>query len=568
MTDTSRDAEIMSLLLNKVGLGKHLKKSCTHEEDGRFSTPSPLNVAHHDWADVLSGGEKQRVGWARLFFHKPKFAILDEATAAINPDEESKLYEELAKLDVTFFSIAHRLNLRRFHQKELNLAGDGTGAYSLKEISTSKSKQYTFDSRNIWEYFPKNLPKTFFRRRKWTAFARAETAEPISSEIIYNNDLKECCICKEESCNKFMKTQCGHVFGKVRIHRCIAEKIKKGHNPECPICRSTIDSKNLKPISQLATSIQSMKSNLDTDKCSTEKDSRLCGTKRISNVFHKVGTLLEWRDKYGNYLKGAIEFISHVLVPEMKDIDSFPEELKQHAENLRETLERYDEGLTNSRMNLHEFDEAIDLSMQNIEKGKLTKTQFANEILRQCVENCETQSKDLFGIISKLEKNNDALQATRKSVSTKYDELKRRKGINAAFLAGGAVVTTASVVLTVIPMVNFVAAPAAVAGAGGVGTAYQAFRYLTIYQRLMSQLKEVHKNLKSLIGIVQSRRKTIESLRRKFQIILRGMGGVEERVKSNSPDIFFNRQLNKVSSLIQATLNEMTREKKRPENCK
>jgi ATP-binding cassette subfamily D (ALD) protein 3 len=86
-----------------------------------------------DWMDVLSGGEKQRMAMARLFYHKPQFAILDECTSAVSVDVEDFIYSHCKTVGITLFTVSHRKSLWKHHKYYLHM--DGRGNYDFKPIT-------------------------------------------------------------------------------------------------------------------------------------------------------------------------------------------------------------------------------------------------------------------------------------------------------------------------------------------------------------------------------------------------------------------------------------------------
>ena len=83
-----------------------------------FHTPA-------QWNEELSLGEQQRLGIARLMFHRPTFAILDECTSAVTTDMERRFTDILHRLGCTCITISHRPALVAFHDLVLALDGDG-----------------------------------------------------------------------------------------------------------------------------------------------------------------------------------------------------------------------------------------------------------------------------------------------------------------------------------------------------------------------------------------------------------------------------------------------------------
>jgi ATP-binding cassette, subfamily D (ALD), member 3 len=86
-----------------------------------------------DWKDVLSGGEKQRLALARLFFNRPLYGILDECTSAVSVDVEGSMYELCREMGITLFTISHRKSLWRHHQYVLYFDGQGNYKFGPRE---------------------------------------------------------------------------------------------------------------------------------------------------------------------------------------------------------------------------------------------------------------------------------------------------------------------------------------------------------------------------------------------------------------------------------------------------
>jgi len=76
-----------------------------------------------NWAQRLSGGEQQRLGFARVLLVRPEIVFLDEATSALDETAEAGLYRLLREADwgPTIVSVGHHGTLRRFHDAIVDL---------------------------------------------------------------------------------------------------------------------------------------------------------------------------------------------------------------------------------------------------------------------------------------------------------------------------------------------------------------------------------------------------------------------------------------------------------------
>ena len=118
--------------------------------------PLSVSICSYCRKDYVSPGEMQKIAFARLFFHKPSFAVLDEATSSLSEEDEHYFYNILHQMGTTVLSIGHRSTIKQvtcvplyvtvyqhclqYHQFLLSLSGQGK--WTMESIQYSNNISY------------------------------------------------------------------------------------------------------------------------------------------------------------------------------------------------------------------------------------------------------------------------------------------------------------------------------------------------------------------------------------------------------------------------------------------
>ncbi|KAL1909181.1 ATP-binding cassette long-chain fatty acid transporter pxa2 [Sporothrix stenoceras] len=89
-----------------------------------------------EWREVLSVGWQQRVAMARLLYHRPRYAILDECTSSVTLEMEKTMYEQAKAMGVTLMTVSHRRSLWQYHNHILQF--DGQGKYIFTRLDAER----------------------------------------------------------------------------------------------------------------------------------------------------------------------------------------------------------------------------------------------------------------------------------------------------------------------------------------------------------------------------------------------------------------------------------------------
>jgi putative ATP-binding cassette transporter len=92
-----------------------------------------------NWTQIMSGGEQQRLAVARALLAKPDWLLLDEATAAMDPALEHRIYDIIAKRlpNTTVISNGHRATLTDLHARRMTMKPTTDGRFAPEDAKVA-----------------------------------------------------------------------------------------------------------------------------------------------------------------------------------------------------------------------------------------------------------------------------------------------------------------------------------------------------------------------------------------------------------------------------------------------
>ncbi|KAJ0976938.1 hypothetical protein J5N97_012412 [Dioscorea zingiberensis] len=145
-----------------------------------------------NWGEELSLGEQQRLGMARLFYHKPKFAILDECTSAVTTDMEERFCAKVRAMGTSCITISHRPALVAFHDIVLSLDGEGRWSvqYKRDDAATEPYQNLLKSSESDRQTDALAVQRAFATTGKGTTFSKSN-AHSYVTEVIASSPVLE-----------------------------------------------------------------------------------------------------------------------------------------------------------------------------------------------------------------------------------------------------------------------------------------------------------------------------------------------------------------------------------------
>jgi putative ATP-binding cassette transporter len=85
------------------------------------------------WDQTLSLGQQQRIAFARVLLHRPRWVFMDEAASALDNETQASMLSLFTNevADASVLSIGHRAGLEAFHTRTLHIRKTGEGAVLL-----------------------------------------------------------------------------------------------------------------------------------------------------------------------------------------------------------------------------------------------------------------------------------------------------------------------------------------------------------------------------------------------------------------------------------------------------